>query len=165
MLEEVPWKEYENRDFELTSCAWQCLRGTQFGNSSRGCYQCRKGKTMLELDAANHLLAKQLFNVAALSLILCSLCSTSSINAEAASLQESLCDNSPRIGEFQYAVDLDPGIPHQVKNCLERLLNVGSDAHMRKLVWRRMTHEELQFVSTKPLRRVEALAELYNMPL
>lgn len=71
----------------------------------------------------------------------------------------------PQVEAFMRLVAGDQNAPCNLTMALPRLRRVAYDANMRELVWKRMQRQELLYVPTKELKRVEGYARDCNMPL
>ena len=73
--------------------------------------------------------------------------------------------DEPRVDLFFDLAKQDPQIPCSIKRTLPRLVLVGTDNRMRRLVWKRMLRQELFYADRVELDRVEKLASKCNMPI
>lgn len=71
----------------------------------------------------------------------------------------------PQVDLFKMKVLAIDSLPCQVRVSLGRLTRVAYDPNLRRIVWKRMMTQELWLVSSKNLRKMEAIAEECRMPL
>ncbi len=74
-------------------------------------------------------------------------------------------DDSPRVAEFQDALNNDRSLPCYMSEEFRRLVRLAHSPELRKILWKRMNREELLWLKKCHKAHIEELAQMCNVPL